>query len=92
MASLPAYLRVVGTERGADGIVCEIEVLRWHPAWWAACWREARSYVGACVELEIMGRPLPALWHPVVLWRTLRATLSAIVGSPPERIAPEAGG
>jgi hypothetical protein len=89
--SLPSYLKVLSSRLSDKGWTLELSVRRWHPSWWLACWREARAYVRACVELELFGRQIPPLWHPVVLWHTVRATLAAIIGSSAERISPEGG-
>lgn len=83
---LPPYLKVLSSRFSAKGWELELTVRRWHPSWWRACWREARAYVSTCVELKISGRQISALWHPVVLWHVLRATLAAILCSSAERI------
>jgi hypothetical protein len=65
------YLRIKGGARCPEGYTLELELLRWHPAWWIACVRYAvdmgapwwHPLVWLAIGKAIIGAPQPASLH-----------------------------
>ena len=45
-AKFPPHLRIIGQTRDERGIHLELQLLRWHPSWWAHCWQAVTEELG----------------------------------------------
>lgn len=56
---LPPYLRLRHSRRDTQGFHYELQIVRWHPAWWQLCW--------SCATAEGLEWWGPGTWA-AVLW------------------------